>query len=158
MEERENLNMYCRNCGNMIPDGTKFCPSCGAAQGQRTPAVNGVPVQVKSVSFPEAVKRFFIHYADFSGRSRRSEYWWVVLFNCAVSSVLGYIIPDLSWIWSLAILIPSIAICVRRLHDIGKGGAWYLLILIPIVGYIILLVWFCKDSTPDNQWGPNPKF
>ena len=56
------------------------------------------------------------------------------------------------------VLIPTIAISVRRLHDIGRPGTWYLLNLIPVVGSIILLVWYCQDSTGDNQWGSNPKY
>lgn len=113
-----------------------------------------------TVGFLEAVTLFFSRYADFKGRSRRSEYWWVMLFNVIVSVVL-VLLPDslafLSSLWSLAILVPSLAICIRRLHDVGKSGWWYLFILIPLVGGIILLVQFCKDSTEDNQWGPNPK-
>ena len=62
------------------------------------------------------------------------------------------------WVsWSLATLVPQIAITIRRLHDIGKSGWYYLIGLIPLVGGIILLVWMCQDSTEDNQWGPNPK-
>lgn len=113
-----------------------------------------------TVGFLEAVALFFSRYADFKGRSRRSEYWWVMLFSVIVSVVL-VLLPDslafLSSLWSLAILVPSLAICIRRLHDVGKSGWWYLFILIPLVGGIILLVQFCKDSTEDNQWGPNPK-
>lgn len=109
------------------------------------------------VSFIDAIKLFFIHYADFKGRSRRSEYWWAWLFTALVAGVLSAIVPALSGVWSLAILVPSLAISVRRLHDIGKSGWWYLICLIPLVGSIILLVWSCKDSGPDNQWGPNPK-
>ena len=55
------------------------------------------------------------------------------------------------------VLIPGTALCVRRLHDVGKSGWFYLWILLPLIGYIIILIQFCKDSTGDNQWGPNPK-
>ena len=110
-----------------------------------------------SVPFFEALKLYFIRYADFSGRSRRSEYWWASLGIGILGAIVTGILGDLSFIWSLAILIPGLAICVRRLHDIGKSGWWYLIGLIPLVGTIILIVWFCKDSTEDNQWGPNPK-
>ena len=102
-------------------------------------------------------------YADFNGRARRSEYWYFVLFNIIVGFVLGLIfgmikLPWLSYVYSLAVLIPSLAVCVRRLHDIGKSG-WFILIgLIPIIGGIWLLILFCKDSQPEaNQWGANPK-
>lgn len=105
----------------------------------------------------EATKLFFIRYADFKGRSRRSEYWWAGLGIGILGAIVTGILGDLSFIWSLATLIPSLAICIRRLHDIGKSGWWYLIGLIPLVGSIILIVWFCQDSTEDNQWGPNPK-
>ena len=109
------------------------------------------------VSFIDAIKLAFTHYADFKGRSRRSEYWWFTLFNVIVSGVLGYVIPDFAWIWSLIVLIPGLAICIRRLHDAGKSGWFYLWMLLPLVGQIIVLIQLCKDSTADNQWGPNPK-
>ena len=105
----------------------------------------------------EATKLFFVRYADFQGRSRRSEYWWASLSLAVIGAIVGAILGNLSFIWSLAVLVPGIAITVRRLHDIGKSGWWYLINLIPLVGQIIVLIWFCKDSTEDNQWGPNPK-
>ncbi len=110
------------------------------------------------MGFLDAVKSVFSQYATFSGRARRSEYWYFVLFNYIVSIVLVLTgVQMLSYIWSLATLIPGLAVAVRRMHDIGKSG-WFLLIgFIPIVGFIWLLVLCCKDSQPDNQYGPNPK-
>ena len=105
----------------------------------------------------EATKAFFTRYADFNGRSRRSEYWWSNLSITIIGAIVGAILGDLSFIWSLAILVPGIAVSVRRLHDIGKSGWWYLLGFIPLVGSIILLIWYCTDSTEANEWGPNPK-
>ena len=105
----------------------------------------------------EATKLFFVRYADFKGRSRRSEYWWASLSLAVIGAIVGAILGNLSFIWSLAVLVPGIAINVRRLHDIGKSGWYYLIGLIPLVGGIILLVWCCKDSVEDNEWGPNPK-
>ncbi len=113
--------------------------------------------EVQPVSFIEATKLFFTRYADFKGRSRRSEYWWASLATFIVTSVLTAIIPSLVGIWNLVILVPSIAICIRRMHDIGKSGWWILVNFIPVVGQILLIIWACKDSTEDNQWGPNPK-
>lgn len=70
--------------------------------------------------------------------------------------VLGWI-PFLGWLVSLALLVPSLAVAWRRLHDIGKSGAFYLFILIPLVGWIFVLIWLCKETQPgDNQYGPQP--
>jgi uncharacterized membrane protein YhaH (DUF805 family) len=116
--------------------------------------------------FVEALKK----YAVFSGRSRRKEYWYFVLFVVIVSIVLSLIdslsgtyhsesgTGLLSGISSLAILIPSIAVSVRRLHDIGRTGWWVLISLVPLIGWIVLLVFHVQDSTPGtNRYGPNPK-
>ena len=113
--------------------------------------------EVKSVSFIEAVKLAFSHYADFKGRSRRSEYWWFTLFNMIVSGLISSILPELAGVWSLVVLVPGLAICIRRLHDAGKSGWFYLWMLLPIAGQIIVLIQLLKDSDEDNQWGPNPK-
>ena len=113
--------------------------------------------EVKSVSFFEAVKLAFVRIVDFKGRARRSEYWWFTLFNIIVSAIITMVLPEIAGIWSLIILLPSLSLCIRRLHDVGKSGWWYLMIFVPLVGEILLLVWFCRDSGPDNQWGPNPK-
>lgn len=116
------------------------------------------------MSFVDAVKSVFSQYAGFSGRARRSEYWFFCLFNIIVSGILGVlgtaipILSTVSLLYSLAIFLPSLAVCIRRLHDIGKSGWFYLFAFIPLVGSIILIIWFCKDSEPGaNQWGPNPK-
>ena len=119
------------------------------------------------MTFTEAVKSVFSKYATFSGRARRSEYWYFVIFAVLVSIVVeavGKLIGGanfakvLSGIWSLVILVPSLALDWRRLHDIGKSGWWWLLGFVPVVGWIILIVWACKDSDPgENQYGPNPK-
>jgi uncharacterized membrane protein YhaH (DUF805 family) len=114
----------------------------------------------------EALKK----YAVFSGRSRRTEYWYFVLFNVIVSIVLGLIdallgtggpytgAGLLSGIYGLAVLIPTLAVTVRRLHDIDRTGWWILIGLVPLIGGIVLLVFALLDSTPgSNQYGPNPK-
>ena len=105
-------------------------------------------------------------YLDFNGRARRTEYWMFTLVNIIISwSIIGFslaiqsselnILEDL---YSLAVLIPSLAVSVRRLHDIGKSGWNLLIILIPLIGIIILLVWMCEDSQHGtNKWGENPK-
>ncbi|MDR6554738.1 DUF805 domain-containing protein [Paenibacillus qinlingensis] len=104
------------------------------------------------------------NYVGFQGRARRKEYWMFVLINIIISIALGIIEAIigtnqvLSFIYSLAILLPSLAVAFRRLHDTGKSGWWLLISLIPLIGSIILLVFFCQDSdADDNQYGPNPK-
>lgn len=111
------------------------------------------------MNFMEAVALFFKNYTNFHGRSRRSEYWWVCLFNIIVSSILTALIPEIAGLWTLAVLIPTLSLAVRRLHDIGKSGWWYLISAVPLVGGILLIIWFCRDSQPGaNQWGYSPKY
>lgn len=104
------------------------------------------------------------HYCDFNGRASRSDYWWFALFAFilgAVFKILGIFIGDvaqiISLIVSLALLLPSLGLGVRRLHDINRSG-WMLLIgLIPLIGTIILIIWFCKESQmTENEYGPVP--
>ncbi|MDR7238749.1 DUF805 domain-containing protein [Neobacillus drentensis] len=104
------------------------------------------------------------NYVGFSGRASRKEYWMFVLFNMIaliILSVLDRVLgtdPLLYGLYSLAVLLPSLAVSIRRLHDAGKSGAWILIGLIPFIGAIVLLVFMCTDSqSNDNQHGPNPK-
>lgn len=117
------------------------------------------------MTFAEAVKAVIGKYADFSGRARRSEYWYwvlavviaevVVLGIRSVSSSLGQI---LYVVLVLAIVVPSIAVGVRRLHDTGRSGWWILIGLVPIIGAIVLIVFYVQDSAPGaNEYGPSPK-
>lgn len=109
-------------------------------------------------------------YAVFNGRARRKEYWYYYLFYMLIYIVL--IIIDivtgtfsaeagmglLIGIYTIAVLIPSIAVGVRRLHDTNRSGWWLLIGLIPIIGAIVLIVFLASDSKPEeNQYGPNPK-
>lgn len=109
-------------------------------------------------------------YAVFKGRARRKEYWFFILFNLIASLLLTLVdfmtgsldtelgMGLLSGLYSLAILIPSLAVTVRRLHDTGRTGWWLLIGLIPLIGAIVLLVFMLLDSQPnDNEYGANPK-
>lgn len=114
-----------------------------------TASVNRSPAYV---SFGKAVQLFFINYANFEGRSTRSEYWWAYLMNVLLSIILIFI-PIVGILANLALVIPNYSIKVRRLHDVGKRGTYLFLTLIPVVGGIYLLVKYCTQSDGDNQWG-----
>ncbi|HEX8973658.1 DUF805 domain-containing protein [Oryzihumus sp.] len=118
------------------------------------------------MSFADAFRTCMSKYATFSGRARRSEYWFFYLAFILVYGILFGLAsatgkPVLSVIAGLVVLafvLPMIAATVRRLHDTGRSGWWYLIGLVPFVGGIVLLVFTCQDSVPgDNAWGPNPK-
>lgn len=109
-------------------------------------------------------------YATFSGRAQRSEYWYFILFYFLITLALALVdgmtgslgsssgYGLLSGLFSLGMLLPSIAVGVRRLHDTDRTGWWLLLAFIPLIGSIVLLVFFVQDSTPgDNRFGANPK-
>jgi uncharacterized membrane protein YhaH (DUF805 family) len=98
------------------------------------------------------------NYSNFSGRARRKEYWMFVLFNVIISTILSMIEPTVYLIYVLAILVPSIAVGVRRLHDVGKSGWFMFIALVPIIGGIWLLILACTDGdSGDNEYGSNPK-
>jgi uncharacterized membrane protein YhaH (DUF805 family) len=111
----------------------------------------------------EAVSSVLSKYAVFQGRARRAEYWFFFLFYFLISIPLTIIdmallgAQILSSILALALIIPSLAVTVRRLHDLDKSG-WFILIgLIPLIGTIILIVWFCTAGTPGpNRFGEDP--
>ncbi|GAB1362881.1 DUF805 domain-containing protein [Rhodobacter sp.] len=132
------------------------------------------------MNFTEAVKSAYRNYVTFSGRAARSEYWWYTLFlvigsvvlalvesalgfgSGAVQAVEGgvsasYAGGPLSIIWSPGNLLPALAVGVRRLHDTDRSGWWYLIALVPLVGFIVLLVFFCtKGSAGNNRFGADP--
>lgn len=117
------------------------------------------------MGFADAIKSGFSHYVTFSGRAARSEYWYWVLFGfiVAVVSVIldSAIFPysdtgPIQVITSLALLLPGVAMSVRRLHDIDRTG-WWVLITFTIIGVILLIVWACfKGTTGTNRFGPDP--
>ncbi|GAA5216957.1 DUF805 domain-containing protein [Corallincola platygyrae] len=103
------------------------------------------------------------NYATFAGRARRAEYWYFVLFYL-LSVIAGAVIDVLlglgfvAAIVMLGLIIPSISVCVRRLHDTGRSGWWWWIQLVPLVGPIILLIFMVQNSADaENDYGPNPK-
>ena len=116
----------------------------------------------------EAVKSCFSKYVTFSGRAARSEFWWFALFSMVGSIILSIVdaavlgagsggMGVLGIIWSLALILPSISVAVRRLHDTNRSGWWYWLLLVPLVGVIVLIVWFATKGTDgSNNFGGDP--
>ena len=114
------------------------------------------------------------NYAEFEGRARRKEYWMFTLVNFLIvmalqavlfmvagmnpESALGLLLSGILGIYSLGVFIPSLAVGVRRLHDTGRSGWWLLIGIVPVIGFIVLLVFLVQDSQAgSNQYGQNPK-
>lgn len=128
------------------------------------------------VTFSDAIKRAFSYYCCFTGRASRSEYWWFALFNAIVSFVISFAsgiifvlvddsgdpVSDIyanipSYIYQLIVLLPSMGLCFRRLHDTGRSGWNICWGLLPCIGLIILIVYYCQESEPEeNAYGPVP--
>lgn len=118
------------------------------------------------MNFKEAVASGFNNYVEFSGRACRSEFWYWALFVFVASFCLGIldiaVFPSDEWsplstVFSLAVFLPGLAVGARRLHDINRSGWWLLLWLVPLIGWVILIVWAIFEGTPgENRFGPNP--
>ena len=167
---------FCSNCGanqsiNVTAAAQNTASYVASAQqpvyqatGQTWNAYNPNVGEVHNgkVGFGKAISLFFKNYVNFKGRASKSEYWWGILFYWTmyfIISLISVVVPPLGVLCSvcgIALMIPAIALAVRRLHDVGKSGAWYFMGFIPIAGVIILLIQFLKDSEGDNQWGPGP--
>lgn len=118
------------------------------------------------MDFQTAVQTCFQKYATFDGRAPRSELWWFVLFNVLVGIVLNIVdgvlfhrgfghTGVLGLIFNLAVLLPSLAVGARRLHDLGKSGWWQLLLLIPLIGALVLIYWYIQEGEDrPNDYGP----
>lgn len=129
------------------------------------------------MTFGQSIKTCFSKYVTFSGRAQRSEFWWWVLFVFVADILLSWIdialfgtievgagsiaglteTPVLSGLFGLAVFLPGLAVAVRRLHDLDKSGWWVLIWLIPIIGWIILIVWYATEGTRGpNRFGADP--
>ena len=114
------------------------------------------------MNFGEAIASGFSNYVNFSTRAVRSEYWYWFLFNFLaeiateiIDAVIG--ISLTTAVFSLVVLLPGIAVAVRRLHDLDRTGWWLLLAFVPLVGIVVLLIWFCTKGTDgSNRFGPDP--
>ena len=107
----------------------------------------------------DCYKAFWTNYATFSGRARLSEFWWPWLFNAIITLILSAVCGKMiSGLFSLAILVPNLAVTSRRLHDTGRAFGWFFIYFIPIVGIVLLFMWTARDGERgENRFGANPK-
>jgi uncharacterized membrane protein YhaH (DUF805 family) len=114
------------------------------------------------MTFTEAIKDGFDHYVKFDGRASRPAYWWWFLFAVLVAIAASLVdmaidAPVLRSLTGLALFLPGISVAIRRLHDTNRSGWWILIGLIPIIGWIVLLVFYLQQSDPtENRFGPPP--
>jgi uncharacterized membrane protein YhaH (DUF805 family) len=114
------------------------------------------------MTFTEAIRDAFAKYATFEGRSSRSAYWWFYLFLIIVT-IAALVIdlalgsyPIIYGLATLALFLPELAVTVRRFHDAGHSGWWFLIVLVPLIGAIVALVFTLQRSQPPNKWGEGP--
>ena len=160
-----NLNKPIDSTIAPIPHGYTNLNPTTANYGQVTHAaginaVNPAWAIEENYGFFDWVKKSLSNYANFKGRARRKEYWYFYLACFMLylgGAFIDYMIGTdgiVAGLIALALLIPNIAVGVRRLHDVNKSGWWMLIAFIPIIGGIMLLVWYCTDTKPNvNQWG-----
>ena len=109
------------------------------------------------MNFADSIKICFSKYVDFSGRAKRPEFWWFTLFLFLANLVLGMLGDMISMLFSLATLLPSLAVGARRLHDTNRSGWWQLLWLIPVIGWIVMIVFLVQEGEAgDNRFGNVP--
>lgn len=108
------------------------------------------------MSFTQAISSAFRHYAKFSGRASRSEYWWFVLFQFVIGLLLILILPVLYYLFFVATILPYLAVLVRRLHDTGRSGWWVFVGLIPFGGLVLPIFALLEGNRGRNEYGPNP--
>lgn len=159
--------MYCSACGEQNLDADAKCHQCGAAL-QAAPAISGTPMPAKK---PFAYySGCFKQYFQFKGRARRAEYWWFFVVNLIpavtlslldrmlglVSESTGYGL--ISGLYIAVAFIPSLAVTVRRLHDTGRSGWWFLLSLIPVINIVLIILLALDGAKSANKYGESPKY
>ncbi len=190
------MSGYCSDCGKPLVEGAAFCANCGAAVRGSGPGgaafassmgssassfARAASLPTDNLSVLDWMLLPLRRYADFSGRSRRKEFWLYYLLNMIVTFVgVGLVVAGIPWsqmndkymppfgvsswiggilltVWVLGTFVPSLAVAVRRFHDQDKSGWFYLLAFIPYVGSIILIIFMCLDGTRGaNRFGPDP--
>lgn len=163
--------MQCEQCAIEYPQNVKFCRDCGArlSKPSRRKFVSRSR-QSSSITLGKAVELGFRQYIHFHGRATRAEFWWWVLFVTAISvvaqgidKVAGTHNETISngvfeGIWSLAAIVPTLALGARRLHDINRRGWWLLLWLVPFFGWVLLFIWSLQQGDKGmNEYGFDPR-
>ena len=147
--------MFCPKCGKESSDDVSFCGSCGAGIAALNPAAVSISATSEQMTFGKSISTCMGKYVDFKGRATRPEYWWFYLFTVLLS--WGSLIVDstgiVSGIVNLALLLPSLAVAARRLHDTNRSG-WWMLIAFTVIGLIPLIIWLAsKGNDQANQYG-----
>ncbi len=106
------------------------------------------------MTFTESIQTCFTKYADFKGKASRSEFWWWALFNFIAGICLSIIDQRLSWAFTVATLLPYLAVSTRRLHDVDRSGWWQLIGLVPFVGWIVVIYWLAQEPKPTARFLP----
>jgi len=174
-KQMEKDEKFCPNCGKAADTAGTSQTGQGAESGQGSQQTSSPGLDLNVSSMEDVIALFHEYFLNivlkkfalFTGRARRREFWMFTLFNFIIGiimailsaiPIIGGIFTFVSWVYSLAVFIPSIALSVRRLHDTNRSGFKLLFLLIPIVGWIIVIVWAAQEGMPeDNQYGPNPK-
>lgn len=160
--------MYRTSCGTQNDDTARFCKECGKTMPKSSARTGGAPLAPASRRTPIGYYlQALEHYADFEGRARRAEFWWfnlglygvnilIVLLSVLLSG-LETVFTVILWIHGLGLLLPQLAVTARRLHDTERSGWWMLLILIPILGWIPLLILLVlPGDVGSNKYGREP--
>ena len=108
------------------------------------------------MTFGESINTCFSKYAKFEGRATRPEFWWWVLFTVLCSAGISLISDVVSGLFSLATLLPSIAVAARRLHDTNRTGWLQLVGIIPVLGWILVIYWYVQEAVEPNEYGSAP--
>ncbi len=163
--------MKCPTCGIENTTDARFCGECGVplSRDHQDIEVQMSYSPVGMIGFSDAIRLAFSRYADFENRSSRAEYWWWFLFTNMTGFVAGFVDSLLGTgalfagygvaggIFYLVVIVPSLSLGARRLHDVNRTGWWQLLFLIPLVGWIILFYWAITPSNSGhNRFGYYP--
>jgi len=155
-----NMDGAANKNSNGAPAGTSNGAPAGQGAGQTygQPTPPPAPQTPQTMTFVESITTCFNKYCDFNGRASRAEFWWWALFCFIVGAVCTGISEYLGSLANLALLLPSLGVCWRRLHDIGRAGGYFFIGLIPLVGWIIVIIWYASAGQPMvNRFGPQPE-